>query len=268
MSLIDPIVSALRPFHIRGKGRLFSKFVRNEGTRRANVFGCQIDLDLGDLIQRMIYLGTYEQQETRLLHKYLKPGMTVVDVGANVGYYTLLSASKVGLHGRVYSFEPSPYAAQRLENTVQEDRLGNVRVFPTGLGERRGEELLFAPLAGNHSPSMFGVVGAEARSVAITTLDAIMEELQVDAIHLLKIDVEGYEGRVLAGAAKLLSQGRIRAILCEFNDYWLHRAGTDGASLYQQLVDSGFVDACGPPPVFANQVLTRLMLHRSGAYTS
>ena len=78
--------------------------------RSARVFGLQFELDLADWIQRSIYFGTYEPLETRLVAAFLKPGMTVVDIGANIGYYTALAASKVGPEGRIYAIEPDARA--------------------------------------------------------------------------------------------------------------------------------------------------------------
>ena len=262
MGIVDQVISALRPIRFRGKGRLLGNFIRNSGIRRAKVFGCEVELDLEDLIQRMVYLGTYEQEEAALVSSYLKPGMTFVDVGANVGFYTLLAASRVGPDGRVIAFEPSPYAAERLEKTVAANRLQQVQVIRAGLGSREGETLLYTPLPGNHTPSMLGESGSPAVSVPIMTLDACMSDLGVEAVDLLKIDVEGYEPLVLAGSVEALAAGRIRAVLCEFNDYWLNRAGTDARGLYQTLLAAGFVDTNAGTEISTGGVATRLLIYR------
>jgi hypothetical protein len=231
MSLAECVVDWLRPLRFRGKGRLLSPLVARKGVRRATVFGSQVELDLSDLIQRLVYLGVYEREETNQVLRYLRPGMTFVDVGANIGYYTLMAASRVGRRGCVISVEPSAYAVDRLS-------------------DREGELRLFIPGPGNHTPTMLGEDGAPAQIVAVKTLDACLADWQVETIDLLKIDVEGFEPRVLAGAAGALAAGRIRAILCEFNDYWLKRAGTSARGLYESLLANGF----------DGQVLTRLLV--------
>jgi predicted methyltransferase len=81
------------------------------------------ELDLKDLIQRDIYWGTFEPNETRLVQEYLRPSMTFLDVGANLGYYTALAASLVGRRGRVIAFEPSPYAFEKLHAMVVNNKL-------------------------------------------------------------------------------------------------------------------------------------------------
>jgi len=260
MSIADRVVNWLRPVRFRGKGRLVNPLIPKEGVRRATVFGSRLELDLSDLIQRLVYLGVYEREETNQVLRYLRPGMTFVDVGANIGYYTLMAASRVGPRGRVISVEPSPYAVERLEKAVRDNGLTQVTVVRGGLGDRESEVRLFIPEPGNHTPTMLGDDGAPAQMVSVKTLDACLAEWGLGAIDLLKIDVEGFEPRVFEGAANALAARRIRAILCEFNDYWLLRAGTSARGFYESLLAKGFVDRDGRPHAFDGQVLTRLLV--------
>ena len=261
--VLHRLIDALRPYRFPGKARLLGPLVARNGLRRAKVFGSDMELDLSDLIQRGMYLGAYERKETVLLFGYLRPGMVVIDVGANVGYYTLAAASRVGKGGIIFSVEPSPYAAERLERTVRENHLDQVRVVRAALGDHAGQHVLFTPLPGNHTPTMLGEPGAEGIPVPVRTLDECVETWQVSVIDLLKIDVEGYEPSVLRGAASLLAAGRIRAILCEFNDFWLRRAGSASAKLYGSLIAAGFVDVEGRPRRLDNAVVNRLLVHET-----
>ena len=109
------------------------------------------------------------------------------------------------------------------------------------------------------------VANAEGKpiSVAVRTLDDCLADWKVDRVDLLKVDVEGHEPKVFAGAAKALAEGRIRAILCEFNDYWLRQAGSSPQALWQTLAAKGFVDAAypGSTPIFLAECIdTRLLL--------
>jgi FkbM family methyltransferase len=262
MPLADHLVNWLRPLRFRGKGRLFNSFIPKEGTRHAIVFGSRLQLDLSDLIQRQVYLGVYERGETSQVLSYLKPEMTFVDVGANVGYYTVMAASRVGPRGRVIAVEPSPYAVDRLEKAVRDNQLAQVTVVRGGLGDRESELRLFTPAPGNHTPTMLGADDAPSQIVPVKTLDASLAEWKVDNIDLMKIDVEGFEPRVFEGAAQALAAGRIRGILCEFNDHWLRRAGTSAREFYDSLLARGFVDRDGRPASFEGQNLTRLLVQR------
>src|SRR5712692_10236374 len=135
--MIDRAIAVIRPFRFRGKYRLLNFLTPDEGIRNAQVFGLRFELDLGDWIQRLIYLGTFELFETRLVAGFLAPGMTVIDVGANVGYYTALAASRVGSNGRI--------SANHLP----------VFAFNIGLGEKSGEENLYqSPDSRNNTPTM------------------------------------------------------------------------------------------------------------------
>jgi hypothetical protein len=102
------IIKTLRPHHFRGKARLLESLSECAGEIETDVFGYQTKLDRSDFIQRRIYLGAYEQHETQLVRGYLKPGMTFVDVGANIGYFSLLAASIVGQAGGSYRSSQVP----------------------------------------------------------------------------------------------------------------------------------------------------------------
>ncbi len=243
--MIESLVGALRPYQFKGKARLLGSLMPRSGTRFATVHGYRMELDLIDHIQRMIYLGAFERWETGAFRRLLRPGMCCVDVGANVGYFTLLAARRVGPTGKVFSIEPSPYAADRLNRTLDDNKISNVRIERCGLGRSRGEVILYDAIVGNHSPTMLGDPGSSGRMVTLRTLDECMLEWAIDRIDLLKVDVEGYEPDVFAGAKRVLSEGRVRAILCEFNSHWLTRAGTSSREVYRGLLEQGFVDRSG-----------------------
>jgi FkbM family methyltransferase len=203
-----------------------------------------MELDLSDFIQRQIYLGTFEPKETLAVTDYLRPGMTFVDVGANVGYYTALAARKVaGAGGRVVAFEPSPYAFGRLKRLVEANGLNYVTVMNMGLSDSSGKTKIYLGAGSdNHSPTMVAHEGANAIEVSIVTLDAEAERLGLDRLDLIKIDVEGHEPKVLAGAKRLLRERRIRAVLCEFNELWLRQAGSSPRELEQIFREAGLVE--------------------------
>ncbi len=203
-----------------------------------------MELDLSDLIQRQIYQGTFEPRETVSVKRYLRPGMTFVDVGANVGYYTALAAKFVaGRGGRVVAFEPSPYAFTRLKQLVESNQLDHVTAVNLGLSDTTGVTNIYLGVgSANHSPTMVAHAGSNATEVRIGTLDAEAERLGLERIDLLKIDVEGHEPKVLAGAKRLLEGRKIRAVLCEFNEIWLRQVGFSARELERIFQEAGFVE--------------------------
>jgi len=260
----DALIGTLRPIHFRGKLRMLGGIAPKRGERTARVFGCDMRLDLGEAIQRWIYLGAFEPEETAVVRDWLRPGMTFLDVGANVGYFTLLGASRVGRSGRVFAVEPSPYAYGRLSGTVRANGLSQVRTFQMGLSSADGELPLYLPPEsdGFHSPSMSA--GWENRvTVPVRRLDDCLDEWGVETVDLVKMDVEGHESHILEGASRSLASGRIRAVLCEFNDYWLRQQGSSPEALYETLVRAGFVDRAGTPEFAPGGCETRFLVHRS-----
>lgn len=243
----EALVEVLRPYQFRGKGRVLQRLVPREGERTARVFGYRVRLDLGEFIQRHVYLGVFERAETHLVRQWLKPGMSFVDVGANIGYFTLLASSLVGPTGRVFACEPSTYAFARLEATLRENAISQARAFPLALGTEPGTLNLYftSPTVTNHTPSMVAQEGARAVPVQVCRLDDCIEEWGLEQVDLLKVDVEGFEPRVLAGASKALASGRIRAILCELNDPWLRRVGSSAAELYAFIRGHHYRDLLG-----------------------
>jgi FkbM family methyltransferase len=221
-----------------------------------------MELDLSEHIQRMIYLGAYERWETRVIRRYLRPGMCFLDVGANVGYFTLLAARAVGRGGTVFAIEPSSYAAERLGRTLAENGIGVVRLERIGLGRVSEEVTLYDPLPDNHTPTMLGDPNAAGKRVVVRRLDDCLSEWGVERADLLKLDVEGYEPAVLDGASASLAAGRIRAILCEFNDHWLRRAGCSPSELRDRILGYGFTDVTRTPWKVGEPVMNRFFVHK------
>jgi FkbM family methyltransferase len=266
----DLLVRALRPIWFRGKARLLTRLVPRNGTRTAHVHGVRMTLDLADLIQRHVYLGCYEPQETRLLKRFLRPGMTVVDAGANMGYFTWLAAQQVGPTGRVLAIEPSPTLFTMLERVHRDTPRSQVTLVNTALGRTAGQLDLYVPpeSKGNNSPTLVPTPGWTPVRVPVRTLDDVIAEHGIGTIDLLKMDIEGFETEALAGAERILAEDRIRAVLCEFNDYFLREAGSSPDALFEILADRGFVwdDAPGQKPTFAaGCVVTYLLRRRAGA---
>lgn len=141
--------------------------------------------------QKMLWLqGRHFVKERSLVEPLVQPGAHVVDVGANIGYYTLMFASLAGDSGRVWSIEPDPVNLLELEAAVAESKLdGTVTILPVAAGARDG--------TAKFEPGLNSHVTPQGRSeVAVRSLDS----LQLDRVDFIKIDVEGYEGAVLEGA--------------------------------------------------------------------
>lgn len=252
--------------HFRGKPRLATRLLPHNGTRAATVFGLNVELDLADVIQRDIYSGLYEPFETRWVKSFLGPGMTFVDVGANVGYYTWLAASLVEPSGRVLAFEPDAYVYGKLEAVVAANHLSCVACRKACLSDREGFLTLYVPpdSYGNRNSSVVPYCeGMTAVSVPATTLDHVFEIEGLSRIDLLKVDVEGHEVAVLKGAESIVRAGAVRAILCEFNPDYAAGAGFSTAQLEAWFSEHNFEFVRRFPSKWG-PVFNKLFFYRGG----
>lgn len=149
------------------------------------------------------WLGTYEAAKQQLIAKLVKPGMTVWDVGANAGFYTLAFSRLVGPRGRVYAFEPLAQNAGNLLRHLQLNDVRNVVLVQAAVGSTEGT-VGFQTAASNS----MGRLSPEARSylVPCLTLDGFLERHPEAAPDLIKIDIEGGESGLLEGGGKFLRQ--------------------------------------------------------------
>jgi FkbM family methyltransferase len=195
------------------------------------------------LDRELIYNG-FESAETDFVGKFLKPGMTVLDIGAHHGLYTLLASKRVGRRGRVIAFEPSPRERRRLMRHVRVNRCKNVEVEAIALGERAGEADLFL-VEGLHDwcnslrPPDIDERTTTVR-VEVRPLDDVLRVLGVSRVDFIKLDVEGAELSFLHGAKHLL-EGRVRpAILAEVQDIRTRPWGYAAREIIRFLADANY----------------------------
>lgn len=156
----------------------------------------------GGKIARVL-LGTYEPEQTKIFQEHIRPGQTVLDIGAAAGYYTLVSAGLVGKTGRVFAFEPDPTNLKYLRAHVQQNRLSQVVVLPLAIADRHG----VARFGGGSGTGTGRLCDDGAHEVPLTRLDDLLEEVRFAPNHL-KIDVEGAELAVLHGGEQMIRQHR------------------------------------------------------------
>jgi FkbM family methyltransferase len=208
------------------------------------VSGLRLRVDCRDLgVGRPLYLrGAYEPDETALLLRILKPGMVFFDVGANIGYFTTLAARLVGENGRVLAAEPDPENFALLKQNVSENGLCNVVLFNCALGAQAGDAQLFraASNKGDHRLYADGDRQRDSVSVKVDTFDNLVRMANVCRVDAVKMDVQGYEGHVVAGMEGTLSCGNDMTILTEFWPEGLECAGSTGSELWDTLARFGF----------------------------
>jgi len=192
------------------------------GTVWARVPGGEVLASLNDYVGRAaFYAGDLDKKISRLCRRIVRPGDTVLDIGANIGMVTLLLSRLVGPAGRVHSFEPNPRMQQAVTAMVQRNGLANVTLHPVALGSEDGELELRIPYGNIGAASLIrtfeGSSQLERCQVPVRTLSGIVEASGIKAIRLIKIDVEGFESEVFRGAEDLLARQVPDAILFELD---------------------------------------------------
>lgn len=149
--------------------------------------------------------GDWFEDEIKFLRRYLKPGMRVVDIGANYGMYSLSMAKTVGAQGMVWAFEPASRTAEILDRSIRANRFSQVKLIRKGLSDHIGKAAF--NLADNAELNSLGPVARSigSETVDLTTFDQWIAEEKPAAIHFIKLDAEGEEGRILDGAAAALA---------------------------------------------------------------
>ena len=170
-----------------------------------------IRLEILPRSEKFYWLGTYEQQVLQELAKRLRAGATYWDVGSHVGYMVAVASRLVGPTGRVVAFEPNPENVRRLRRTIELNDLRNVTVRDVALSDHVGESQFFL----NESSAMGSLLPGSSRTPVIPVrTSTVDEELKsIPFPDLVKIDVEGSENTVLAGATRLFRDRRPELIV-------------------------------------------------------
>jgi FkbM family methyltransferase len=167
-----------------------------------------------DLSDRYVSLGclqdAYEPAESRFIRGVLKPSDVFLDVGANVGWFTLLASTIIGDGGRIYAFEPRRPVVDYLQRTVVLNDLANViTVYPIGLSnEAKSEILIWDPSTGNGGGASFDRDDASSDFVCQSIEVQSLDSLNLGHVDVIKIDVEGAEPLVLEGANRTIGRDR------------------------------------------------------------
>lgn len=226
--------------------RLIHRVVFPGGEQRVVVSGMPMWVDTRDRVIATHLIGdeVWEPSETAAFLAHAREGMCVFDVGANIGYYTLLAARAVGPSGRVFAFEPEPRNFALLKRNVEANGLTNVRLVNSAVSNKKGVIPLHLDDAnfGAHSFEAGSVRTSSGRSVEVATvlLDGFAGEArEFEAGVLVKVDVQGAEALVVEGAHELLALEKVTVFL----EVWpeaLSRAGADAAQLLAGLEGLGF----------------------------
>jgi FkbM family methyltransferase len=192
------------------------------------------------LHQEIIRSGVYESETTQFFNKFIKPGWNVIDIGANIGYYTVLLAKLTGPTGKVYTFEPTRKYFGYLSRNVRENDLNNVILNRIGLSNKKGKvKLKFdnssatAFWTGDKKPEYSEVIN-------LVSLDNYLKYYSMSRLDLIKVDVDGCEPDLLKGAVRTLKKYQ-PVIVMEVSHSHLLKYGITAWDYFSILKNLGYL---------------------------
>lgn len=199
--------------------------------------GALIKITHIDHLQLLLYyFGTFEPRSLSVMCEHVKSGDTILDVGANIGLFTIEGAKAVGQSGQVISIEAAPQHAKSVKESVSLNGMTNVDVVSVAVGDADGTATLTLPRNTNFGMFTLGKIdGDESFDVPVRRIDDILAGRKVDFI---KMDIEGSEYRALVGAEKTLKSRP--PILIELNEAALNACGSSARQVKEFLFDRGY----------------------------
>lgn len=196
-----------------------------------------------DIGKKLLILRSFEANETEFFKMTIKPGDICLDVGGNIGYFSLNFAKSSGPDGRVYVFEPIERNVLTIRLAAIMNGLNNIEVLESVVADSSGEVSLEIPDNDSAYAHMStGRAGGRIATVKCITLDEFTKSRQMKKISVLKIDVEGAEHLVLKGASSLLSEKKSRpsVVMAELVNEFLGRFGSSIRDIIRYMEKFGY----------------------------
>lgn len=221
----------------------------------AKLYPLKLRLDSDQMSQRFIIewlqkTGTYEPELFRLILRVLREGDTFMDIGAHVGFFSVLAGHKVGPTGKVISVEPMAENQQVLDEHIKLNEFSHAHVFKGVISETDGTHDIYfnADNDGGHAfwdPGLHAQgeksrINPEIRTVPSKKLTTLFNEQSIERAKLVKIDTEGAEVSILQGSPEILSQNRVDLMVCEMNGFALKNLGYTPEDLYECARSAGY----------------------------
>lgn len=191
------------------------------------------------VISGALLFGVYENTEIESWIEKIESDSVVIDIGGNIGVYTIL-AGKKAVHGKVICFEPEDENLKLLKKSVQENKLSNVTIIEKCVGDAPGESLLNIS---KYNKGKHSLIKSEddngTQKVEIVTIDDEVDRLGLQKVDIAKIDVEGWEAKVLEGMKNTIDRFHPE-ILFEFSPQRIKQSGTDPIEFLKKIENKGY----------------------------
>lgn len=184
--------------------------------------------------------GEWEPTVSATICRILKPNDVFIDIGANIGYFSLLASRIVGAGGLVVAFEPLRETLECLVDTCRRNQADNVLCMGLALNDARRLVTLHLSDDGQVGLTSLRPWGTRTRRVLSCRLDDVLDPAFFATVRLIKLDVEGAEMNVIQGMTKLFSAGHRPYVICEVTDTFLRSCGSSAHALVQTLATYGY----------------------------
>jgi len=185
-----------------------------------------------------------EQKVKEIFLENISNGDVVIDIGANIGDYTLIASKKVGSSGKVLAFEPLPETFSILKRNLQLNEVEHCLSFQKAVGEKPGMANLYKSNAsgtmGHLDSSLNGQNLIKKNETEVVTIDEVLSSNHIENVSMMKIDVEGFEHEVLLGCLQSFKESKIKKILCEVHFKYLESKGKSEKTIYDLLREHNF----------------------------
>lgn len=236
-------------WHEHIKRRRIAWWQKRGGKNGAFIFklqtGVKMHLYFDSRLSQEIYCNDFEWKERQFLNTYLREGDIFVDIGANIGLFTIIASYRVGESGQVYSFEPCSKTYQRLVKNVELNHINNVQCCQCALSNHTGRIEMNVSLDGYDAWNSIAQPIAGSFFAIETVREVKWDDFARDhnlmgRVKLMKIDVEGWESHVLSGGFESFIRQDAPVLQVEFTDQASQSASTSCQSLYRQLEEIGY----------------------------
>ena len=185
--------------------------------------------------------GIFEPDSILLFQSLLRPDMVVVDLGAHLGYYSLVAAKEIGDKGKVYAFEPQPQNCDMLRKSIHANGYDNtIIVVQKAVSDKSGSFPLYLTEQGDWGATMSRSTGKQSISIEATTLDEFFDSQGWPAVQIIKMDVEGAEKAALEGMKELVKRNPTLKLIIEFSPAQQAASGTSNEEFFNALTTLGF----------------------------
>jgi FkbM family methyltransferase len=213
------------------------------GVVLANVQGKKMYLDLSDRVvcESLYTTGMWEKNEAACFKRHIHSGMVVLDIGANVGYYSLLAAGNVGASGKVFAFEPEPSRHRLLEKNIQANGCKQIVSVQMAVSNKTGTARLYLDPGKNPGDHRLYDSNDGRESIVVETvrLDDFFRDND-SPIHFIKMDIQGTEMAALEGMGDIIKRNDDLVILTEFWPEGMRKCGFSPIQFLNTLAGQGF----------------------------